>query len=47
VAFLGEYVKKAEENRASLAQVLTKIQAADDANAKAKALADAQAKKSE
>jgi hypothetical protein len=48
VAFLGEYVKKAEDNRASLAMVLTKIQAADDANAKAKALADAQAaKKSE
>jgi hypothetical protein len=47
IAFLGDYVKKAEENRASLAVVLTKIQAADDANAKAKALADAQAKKSE
>jgi hypothetical protein len=48
VAFLGEYVKKAEDNRATLSLVLTKIQAADDANAKAKALADAQAaKKSE
>jgi colicin import membrane protein len=47
IAFLGEYVKKAEDNRASLAMVLTKIQAADEATAKAKALADAAAKKSE
>jgi hypothetical protein len=47
VAFLGEYVQKAEANRATLALVLGKIQAADDAIAKAKALADAQAKKSE
>jgi hypothetical protein len=47
VAFLGEYVQKAEANRASLALVLGKIQAADDANAKAKAIADAQAKKNE
>jgi colicin import membrane protein len=46
VAFLGEYVKKAEANRASLAVVLTKIQAADEAIAKAKSIADAQAKKS-
>jgi hypothetical protein len=47
IAFLGEYVKKAEDNRAKLAVVLAKIQAADEAIAKAKALAEAQAKKSE
>lgn len=47
ISFLGEYVKKAEDNRSSLGQVLTKIQAADDAIAKAKLLAEAQAKKSQ
>jgi hypothetical protein len=47
IAFLGDYVKKAQENRASLATVLTKIQAADDAIAHAAALAAAKEKKSE
>jgi hypothetical protein len=47
ISFLGEYVKKAQDNRASLADVLTKIQAADDALAKAAALAAAKEKKSE
>jgi colicin import membrane protein len=47
IAFLGDYVKKAQENRASLAAVLTKIQAADDALAHAAALAAAKEKKSE
>jgi colicin import membrane protein len=47
IAFLGEYVKKAQDNRASLAMVLTKIQAADDAIAKAAALEAAKQKKSE
>jgi hypothetical protein len=45
IAFLGDYVKKAQGNRASLADVLTKIQAADDALAKAAALAAAKEKK--
>jgi len=47
VAFLGDYVKKAQDNRASLAEVITKIQAADDAIAKAVALQAAKEKKSE
>jgi hypothetical protein len=46
-AFLADYVKKAEDNRADLAMVLTKIQAADEAEARAKALAAAEAKKKE
>jgi len=47
VGFLGEYVKNAQANRASLAAVLTKIQAADEATARANALAEAKARKSE
>jgi hypothetical protein len=47
VAFLGDYVKKAQDNRASLADVITKIQAADEAIGKAIALQQAKEKKSE
>jgi len=44
-AFLKEYVKMAQDNQASLAEVLTKIAAADAAAAKAAAVAAAAAKK--